>query len=150
MLLVFGAASAAGLVAAARVGQGTVKGLSVSLAVTAFAVAASSVASSPMVSVFVVLLWGLGSGAFPPLAQTLILRIAGIRHRDFAGALIPVLFNGGIAIGAGAAAALVGAGGPMMLPLPAAFVILAATVALAIAEAVRPRAEGPALQPCSA
>lgn len=140
-LLVFGVASAVGLLAAARVGQNTAKALIVSLAVTAFAVAALTVASSPATSVLVVLLWGLGSGAFPPLAQTLILRIAGPEQRDFAGALIPVLFNGGIAVGAGAASALVGAGGPMTLPIPAAIVILAATVTLTVVEVLRPRSK---------
>ncbi|WP_350346928.1 MFS transporter [Agromyces sp. G08B096] len=140
VLLAFGVASAVGLVAAARVGERTARALVVSLAVTAVAVAALAVSSAPVVSLIVVLVWGLGSGAFPPLAQTVILRIAGPEHRDFAGALIPVLFNGGIAIGAGAASALVGAGGPMTLPVPAAIVVLAAALGLVAVEAARPKA----------
>ncbi|MGA0566225.1 MFS transporter [Rathayibacter sp. KR2-224] len=104
---------------------------------TSLALAALGLASVPTFSVLGVAVWGLGSGAFPPLAQTLILRVAGPEHRDFAGALIPVLFNAGIALGAGAASGLVGAGGPMMLPIPAAIVVLAAALALAVAEASR-------------
>jgi predicted MFS family arabinose efflux permease len=143
VLLIFGAASALGLVAAARVVATTARALVLSLAVTAVAVAALAIATTPTASVLVIILWGLGSGAFPPLAQTLILRIGGSEHRDFAGALIPVLFNGGIAIGAGAASTLVGIGGLMSLPVPAAIVILTAAVSLTIAKAVRPRTAVP-------
>lgn len=144
LLLAFGVASAGGLVVAARVERRTTAALVASLLVTAAAVAGLAFASAPIASLAVVLLWGLGSGAFPPLAQTLILRTAGVAHRDLAGALIPVLFNGGIAVGAGAASALVGAGGPITLPLPAAAVIAAAAVVLAVApvSAARARAAG--------
>lgn len=137
VLLAFGVASAGGLVIAARVGHHTARALVIALAGTALSVAALAIASAPLASAAVVLLWGLASGAFPPLAQTLILRIAGVEHRDLAGALIPVLFNGGIAIGAGVASAAVGVAGPMVLPIPASIVIAAAAVALIATRAMR-------------
>ncbi|MBB5743574.1 putative MFS family arabinose efflux permease [Microbacterium ginsengiterrae] len=128
VLLMFGVASAVGVAIAARVGENTVRALVVSVAVTGLAVAALVTSSAPVVSVIIVVVWGIGSGAFPPLAQTLILRIAGPERRDFAGALIPVLFNGGIAVGAGAASGLVSVGGPSAVPLPAAAVIVVAAI----------------------
>ena len=76
-----------------------------------------------------IVLWGIASGALPPLAQTLVLRLAGTEHRTLAGALIPVLFNGGIAIGAALAAGVVSRSGPDALPLPAAALVLLADTA---------------------
>lgn len=130
VLLVFGIASALGVAAAARVGERTLRGLVVALSATGLAMAALVLGDTPTISIIVVVVWGLGSGAFPPLAQTMILRIAGPERRDFAGALIPVLFNGGIAIGAGAASALVGGASPAAVPIPAAAIVIAAAVAL--------------------
>lgn len=130
LLLVFGLSSALGVGVAAWFGEHTTASLVIALAVTGAAIASLSAAAAaaPALSIAIVVLWGVGSGAFPPLAQTLILRIAGPGRRDFAGALIPVLFNGGIALGAGAASALVGAAGPLALPLPAAAIVLVASV----------------------
>ena len=76
------------------------------------------------------LLWGGVSGALPALAQTEILRQAGTEHRATAGALIPVLFNGGIAVGAALAAAVAASSGVGAVPLPAAAVVLAAAIGL--------------------
>ncbi|HWV48427.1 MAG TPA: MFS transporter [Microbacterium sp.] len=123
ILFLFGIASAAGVALAARVGRGATRALAIAIALTGIAVAATLIAS-PVVSLAAVALWGVASGAFPPLAQTLILRIAGQAHRDFAGALMPVLFNGGIAVGAAAAAGVVGYSGSTALPIPAAAVII--------------------------
>jgi len=75
-------------------------------------------------------LWGVASGALPPLAQTLILREAGREHRALAGALIPVVFNLGIAIGAALAAVVVGRGALAALPTLGAAVIAAAALGL--------------------
>lgn len=125
-LLVFGLASAVGVVLAGRV-ERTALGLVIATALTAGAVlAVSSVGSLPLVA-----LWGVASGALPPFAQTLILRLAGPGHRALAGALIPVLFNGGIAVGAALASGLVAAYGAGGLGLPAAVLVLVAAAGLA-------------------
>lgn len=128
MLLVFGLASAAGLALAGRFGQRTEAALLVgSLTTSAAVFALSFVDVSPAVGVAVVVAWAVASGAVPALAQTLILRLAGPEHRGFAGALIPVLFNLGIAIGAALASLVVsGAGVPALPPLAAAVIGLAA------------------------
>ncbi|MDC5698004.1 MFS transporter, partial [Intrasporangium calvum] len=73
---------------------------------------------------------GVATGALPPLAQTEILRRAGTVHRDLASALIPVVFNGGIAVGAAGASVVVGHTGVGALPVPAAAVAFVATIGL--------------------
>jgi predicted MFS family arabinose efflux permease len=133
MLLAFGVASAVGIALAARVRERTRTALVVSATATATTVAALGAARGHAVAgVVVVLLWGIASGALPALAQTEILRRAGVEHRATAGALIPVLFNGGIAIGAGLASGLVASSGVGALPLPASGIILLAAIGLAI------------------
>ncbi|WP_425954453.1 MFS transporter [Xylanimonas sp. McL0601] len=130
VLLLFGLASAAGLVAAGRFGARTGGALVVSSGLTAVGLLAlPAAATQPVLGLGVVLLWGAASGALPPLAQTAILRLGGPAHRTTAGALIPVVFNGGIAVGAALAAALVSGHGVGALPLPAAVVVLVATTA---------------------
>ena len=126
VLLVFGLASAAGVVLAGRARR-TGHALVLAAAVTAAAVVA--VAATGALSL--VVLWGLASGALPPLAQTLVLRLAGPAHRGLAGALIPVLFNGGIAVGAALAAAVVARCGVGGLGLPAAALVAVAAAGLA-------------------
>jgi predicted MFS family arabinose efflux permease len=125
-LLVFGLASALGVVLAGRV-ERTVLGLVAATALTAVAIlAVGTVGTLPLVAV-----WGVASGALPPLAQTLVLRLAGPGHRALAGALIPVLFNGGIAVGAALASGVVAAYGVGGLGLPAAALVLLAAAGLA-------------------
>ncbi|WGY04428.1 MFS transporter [Nocardioides sp. QY071] len=125
-LLVFGLASAVGVVLAGRV-ERTALGLVVATVLTAVAVVAVGAAGSlPLVA-----LWGVASGALPPFAQTLVLRLAGPGHRALAGALIPVLFNGGIAVGAALASGVVAAYGVGALGLPAAALVLVAAAGLA-------------------
>lgn len=129
-LLVFGLASAVGVVLAGRVDR-TGAGLLVATVLTAVAVlAVGTFGSLPLVA-----LWGVASGALPPFAQTLVLRLAGPGHRTLAGALIPVLFNGGIAVGAALASGIVAAYGVGGLGLPAAALI--AVAAAGLARAVR-------------
>ncbi len=131
MLLVFGLASAAGVVLAGRFDDRTEGALLVSSFATGAAVLALAfVDVHPAVGIAVVVAWAVASGALPPLAQTLILRLAGSEHRGFAGALIPVLFNLGIAIGAALAALAVGQAGVPVLPPLAAAVIGVAAVGL--------------------
>lgn len=133
LLLAFGAASAVGLALTGRVGGRTLVALVVSVLATALALGAlRAVAGQPLLGLVVVVAWGVASGAMPALAQTEIMRRAGTRHRALAGALIPVLFNGGIAIGAVLASLLVGAAGAAALPAPAAGVVLVAGLALAL------------------
>ncbi|WP_369371911.1 MFS transporter [Promicromonospora sp. Populi] len=133
LLLVFGLASAVGVALAGRLGDRSGPALVVSVAATGLAVLGLGVVDvSPVVGIAVVVAWGVVSGAMPPFAQTLILRLAGPERRSFAGALIPVLFNGGIAVGAALASLVVAASGVAGLPLLAAVVVAAAALGLAV------------------
>jgi DHA1 family inner membrane transport protein len=133
LLLVFGLASAVGVALAGRFGNRTAPALVVSVAATALTVAALGVVDvHPAVGIGVVVAWGVVSGGMPPFAQTLILRLAGPERRSFAGALIPVLFNGGIAVGAALASLVVAGTGVTALPLLAALVVAAAAIGLAL------------------
>ncbi len=156
LLLVFGLAPAAGIALAGRVRERT----GIALVVTTAAIAVSLVAIRiaqilpPAAGLAAVGLWGLTSGALPALAQTFILRQAGDRHRTMAGALIPVLFNGGIAIGAALAGAVAARAGASALPLPGAAIVLVAAAGLAVATirpspnpSPRPAAPGPRRAP---
>lgn len=134
LLLLFGVASAVGVALAGRFGTRTARALVGSTAATALSVLALLVADvHPALGVAVVAAWGAASGALPPLAQTLILRLGGPERRTTASALIPVVFNGGIAIGAGVASALVARAGADALVVPAAVVVAATALLLAVA-----------------
>lgn len=133
LLLVFGLASAAGVALAGRFGERTDRALVVSAVGTGLGVAGlAAVAVHPLVGIGVLVLWGVASGALPPLAQTMILRLAGPRRRALAGALIPVVFNLGIAIGAALASVVVGGGALAALPALGAAVIAAAALGLVV------------------
>lgn len=133
LLLVFGLASAVGVALAGRLGDRSGPALVVSVAATALTVLGLGVVDvSPVIGVAVVVAWGVVSGGMPPFAQTLILRLAGPERRSFAGALIPVLFNGGIAVGAALASLVVAGSGVSALPLLGAVVVGAAAVGLAL------------------
>lgn len=133
LLLIFGLASAAGVVVAGRVGTRTERALVMSVAATAATVLGLTiVGTDPVVGLAVVIAWGVASGGLPPLAQTLILRLGGPQRRSVAGALIPVLFNGGVAAGAALASALVARTGPAAVPVPAAVVVALAAAGLAV------------------
>lgn len=133
MLLVFGLASAAGVALAGRFGERTDRILVASAVVTGAGVAGLGlVAVHPAVGVGVLVVWGVASGALPPLAQTMILRLAGTERRALAGALIPVVFNLGIAIGAALASVVVGGGALAGLPALGAGVIAAAALGLVV------------------
>ncbi len=132
LLLVFGLASAAGVVLAGRFGARTAPFLAAKAAGTAAALAGlATVSAHPVWGVAVVVVWGVASGALPPLAQTLILRLGGPARRATAGALIPVVLNGGIALGAALASFVVAGGGVVALPVPAAVLVAATAAALA-------------------
>jgi predicted MFS family arabinose efflux permease len=140
LLLLCGVASAVGVAVVGRFGARTTAALAVSGGATAVALLALGVVDvHPLLGAAVVALWGLASGTVPPVAQTAILRLGGPARRATAGALIPVVFNGGIAVGAALAAALVAGVGVSALPGPAAGVVLVATVAATVV-AARPRA----------
>jgi predicted MFS family arabinose efflux permease len=133
LLLVFGLASAAGVALAGPLGDRTGPALVVSAAATALTVLALGVVEvHPVLGIAVVVAWGVVSGGMPPFAQTLILRLAGPERRSFAGALIPVLFNGGIAVGAALASFVVAGAGVAALPPLGAVVVGAAAVGLAV------------------
>ncbi|WP_435768538.1 MFS transporter [Nocardioides sp. SYSU DS0651] len=139
LLLLFGLASAVGVAIAGRVSGRTRGALALATLATAGGVLALAVAErSPWAGVLVVVLWGAASGALPPLAQTSILRLAGPEHRALAGALIPVVFNGGIAVGAALASGLVARSGVDALTVPAAALVALAAVGLVAAGGARP------------
>lgn len=144
VLLAFGLASAAGVALAGRVTGDTARALVAATAATALALLALGAAGQDRWLVLLaVLAWGVVSGALPPLAQTLILRLAGPSHRTLAGALIPVLFNGGIAVGAAFAAGVVAVGGTSAVVVPAAVLVALAAVGLAVRGGARsPRTSG--------
>jgi len=132
LLLAFGLASALGVFLAGRFGVRTARALVISAAGTGLALAGLVVVDAhPVVGTAVVVGWGVASGALPPLAQTLILRLGGPARRSTAAALIPVVFNGGIAVGAALASLAVARGGVDALPVPAAVVVAVTAVALA-------------------
>ncbi|MWC00130.1 MFS transporter, partial [Agromyces sp. MMS17-SY077] len=150
MLLVFGAASTIGIALAGRVRGSTLGALAVSAAVTAAALVALPFAPvHPVIGIAVVAVWAIASGALPPLAQSEILRLAGPEHRGTAGALIPVLFNLGVAVGAALASVVVGTAGVAPLGPLAAAVVGAATLGILVVRAAasarvrRPAATGP-------
>ncbi|WP_129783541.1 MFS transporter [Promicromonospora panici] len=133
LLLAFGLASAVGVALAGRLGDRSGPALVVSVAATALTVLGLGVVDvSPVIGIAVVVAWGIVSGGMPPFAQTLILRLAGPERRSFAGALIPVLFNGGIAVGAALASLVVAGSGVSALPLLGAVVVGVAAVGLAL------------------
>lgn len=146
ILLIFGLSSAVGVAIAGRGGRRTAGALVLASATTAAALLSLVVAQDHAVGgLFVVAAWGLTSGTVAPLAQTLILRLAGSRHRSLAGALIPVLFNAGIAAGSALASGVVSGLGVEALPAPAAATAAVAALGLlAVSTRARPQ------QPCKA
>jgi MFS transporter, DHA1 family, inner membrane transport protein len=139
LLLGFGLASVIGVVVAGRLSDRTTVGLIVAAGATSITILALTWAEHAMFGLVTILALGLVSGAVPPLAQTEILRLAGAHHRDLAAALIPVVFNGGIAVGAATASVLVGRAGYSALPLPAATAAAISALGLGVAAAVRSR-----------
>lgn len=138
VLLAFGLASAVGVALAGKVVGDTRPALVAATVATAAALLALGAAGQDRWLVLAaVAAWGVVSGALPPLAQTLILRLAGPAHRTLAGALIPVLFNGGIAVGAAFAAGVVAVGGTSALVVPAAGLVALAAAGLAVRGAAR-------------
>ncbi len=139
-LLVFGASSAVGLVLVGRVGdRRTAAALVATTALVALSLLALVVAGGrPAAGMVVLVVWGLATGTLPPLAQTLIMRSAGPEHRSTAGSVIPVVFNGGIALGAALGSVVVDQLGTEALPVPAALVVAVSTVGLALATRSRP------------
>lgn len=138
LLLLFGGTSALAVALVGRYGDRRLHlalvGASAALGLVLAGLLA--VGAAPALSVLLVAAWGLASGALPPLAQTAILRVAGPEHRATAGTVIPVVFNLGIAVGAAAGSALVAGAGVDALPVPAAAVVLVAS--LGLVRALRP------------
>ncbi len=134
-LLLFGVISALGIAVAGRVPD---TATATALVVTAASIAASVVGlallgAHAVLDLVVVTVWGLTTGALPPLAQTTILRLAGPARRGTAATLIPVTFNLGIAVGAALGSLAVDRLGVEALPVPAALVVGAAATGLAAA-----------------
>ncbi|WP_456825763.1 MFS transporter [Cellulomonas sp. P5_E12] len=134
-LLVFGESSAVGLALVGRVGDrrtaAVLVGATALVAVSLLALVV--VGGRPVAGLVVLVVWGLTSGTLPPLAQTLIMRVAGPEHRSAAGTVIPVVFNGGIAVGAALGSVVVDRAGTAALPVPAALVVAVAAIGLVVA-----------------
>ncbi len=130
LLLGFGLVSAAGVALAGRVTTRTAGWLVLTSAATALSLAALAWAGRPVIGLLAILALGLIAGGLPPLAQTVILRLAGRSHRDLAAALIPVVFNGGIAVGAAAASLLVARAGEGILPIPTSAAVAVAALGI--------------------
>lgn len=143
LLLAFGLASAAGIVVAGRLSGRTTVALVGSAAATAAGLLALAWAGHAGFGLVAILALGVASGALPPLAQTEILRRAGTGRRDLAAALIPVVFNGGIAVGAAAASLVVVQAGVAALPVPAAGIAAVAALGLAVSTVRRSRRQRP-------
>ncbi|NUU16537.1 MFS transporter [Cellulomonas humilata] len=143
-LLVFGASSAVGLALVGRVRDGwTATALVAATILVAVSLLALTVVDGhPVTGLVVLVAWGLTSGTLPPLAQTLIMRVAGPEHRGTAGGVIPVVFNLGIAVGAAVGSLVVERSTPAALPVPAALVVAVAAVGLVVS--TRSRASEPA------
>ncbi len=140
LLLVLGVASAVGVAVVGRLDD---RGTAVALPVTAVAVAVVLAAvpaagTHPVAALVIAVAWGLTTGALPPLTQTTVMRAAGESLRTAAGAVIPVVMNGGIAAGAALGSVVVDRAGAGAVPLPAALVAAAGAAGLAVL-AVRQR-----------
>ncbi|MGY1718313.1 MFS transporter [Blastococcus sp. SYSU DS0552] len=149
LLLVFGATSVGGVAAAGRSGdrfpRGTVVGVGALLSASLAAVAVLGL--HPLLDVLLVGVWGIATGAVGPAVQTRMMRAAGVAHRDTAGALVPVVFNLGIALGATLGSAVVAGAGVALLPAPATALALVATLGLSLAVGVLRLHRRPATRP---
>ncbi|WP_170297190.1 MFS transporter [Georgenia thermotolerans] len=143
-LLLFGVLSGVGVLVVGRVGDrfpGAALAGSAGL-VAAALLGLTALGTHPLGDVAVVALWGLATGALPPLIQTAVMRAAGVEHRAVAATLIPVVFNLGIAVGAAAGSAVVAWFGVGSLPVPAGVVALLAAAGLAAAGIAGRRSPG--------
>jgi MFS transporter, DHA1 family, inner membrane transport protein len=132
LLLLFGIASALSVVLVGRFGDVRLRAALVTTtgAVALVLLGLAVVDADPLVAVVLVAAWGLTTGALPPLAQTVILQVAGPEHRTSAGTVIPVVFNLGIAVGAAAGSGIVASAGTAALPVPAAVAVAVAALGL--------------------
>lgn len=135
LLLLFGLVSAASVVAVGRVPAArTARALVVtSAAVVPAVLAAALLGRGVAVDLAVVVVWAATSAVVPPLGQTLVMRLAGTDLRGIAGAVIPVAFNLGIAVGAALGSATVDVRGHASLPAVGAVVVLVAVAGLVLA-----------------
>ncbi|MFC0681277.1 MFS transporter [Lysobacter korlensis] len=141
LLLLFGMLSAAGVVAVGQAGDRYPNGLLIAIS----ALVATTLAGlmllgvHPLLDVLLIAAWGAATGGVGPAVQARIMRAAGAEHRTIAGALIPVTFNLGIAIGAGIGSATVDFTGVTAVPAVATALAALATVGLVLAARHRPR-----------
>lgn len=132
LLLMFGVTSAVAVGLAGRVPVDRTRvaltrlGAGVGLALAAL----SALGAHPVVDVALVVAWAAAAAAVPALTQTLLFRIGGPGLRATVGAVVPVTFNLGIALGAALGSAVVDGAGLGWLPAPAAAVAAVAAVGL--------------------
>lgn len=149
LLLLFGVVSAVAVASIGRVPTArTHRALVVAAAAVAVAlVAVPTLGAHPAADLAVVVAWAATSAVVAPLGQTLVMRLAGTRHRRTAGAVVPVTFNLGIAVGAALGSGVVDRAGPGVLPVAGAVVVLVAAAALATTTARRVAPAPPAPTP---
>jgi DHA1 family inner membrane transport protein len=134
MLLVFGAAGAAGLAFAGPLSD---RRPTAALPLTAVAFAAGLAALGllgvhPVLAVVVVAVWGFLVGLLPPVFQTRVARLAAPAVRDVAGAVAVTALNVGIAGGAALGGVVLARSGPTGLVVAAAAAAVAGAAVLVL------------------
>lgn len=151
LLLLFGVVSAVAVASIGRVPTArTHRALVVASAAVAVAlVAVPTLDAHPAADLAVVVAWAATSAVVAPLGQTLVMRLAGARHRGTAGAIVPITFNLGIAVGAALGSAVVGRAGAGALPVAGAAVVLVGAALLAAAGPCRRAPAGRRVAPAA-
>ncbi len=89
-------------------------------------------ADIPAVFMAGVAIWGLAIGAFPPILQARVLRIASARFRSVAGSIVITVLNLGIAAGAAIGGVALGLGPSWVVSLALAAAVAGTTLLLVI------------------
>jgi len=142
LLLVFGGAGAVGLILSGIVAdRWPSRAVITSLllfAASAFTLAL--LARTPAVVIAAILIWGVASGALPPLMNARMMQVASEALRPLASAALVVFFNVGIGLGSLIGGLIESASGPQAIATFAGCILVASTlVAVATAVVLRSR-----------
>jgi predicted MFS family arabinose efflux permease len=135
VLLVFGAATAAGIAVAGVLADRYLRPvlLAALAMVGAAMIALSQVARGPAVLLIAVALWGGAFGGAPALLQTALTDASGPRHADVATSMQTTVYNTGIAAGSAAGGVILESSGVAALPWVTLLLTVAALAAVALA-----------------
>jgi predicted MFS family arabinose efflux permease len=135
VLLVFGAATAAGIAVAGVLADRYLRPvlLAALAMVGAAMIALSQVAHGPAVLLIAVALWGGAFGGAPALLQTALTDASGPRHADVATSMQTTVYNTGIAAGSAAGGVILESSGVAALPWVTLLLTVAALAAVALA-----------------